>query len=60
SSNANILTYLSIIGFYELPGDFLSSFTKKIDTISEKEVQSAFRRLIDLNRLIILSVGDSK
>lgn len=60
SSNANILTYLSIIGFYELPDDFLSSFTKKIDTISEKEVQSAFRRLIDLNRLIILSVGGSK
>lgn len=60
SSNANILTYLSIIGFYELPGDFLSSFTKKIDAISDKEVQSAFRRLIDFNKLIILSVGDSK
>jgi len=60
SSNANILTYLSIIGFYELPGNFLSSFTKKIDAISEKEVQSAFRRLINLNKLIILSVGGSK
>jgi Predicted Zn-dependent peptidases len=30
ASNANILTYLSIIGFYDLPLDYLSSFTDKI------------------------------
>ncbi|HIF47575.1 pitrilysin family protein [Candidatus Thioglobus sp.] len=58
SSNANILTYLSIIGFYELPKDFLSSFTQKIDSINVQEVQLAFRRLIDLDKLIVLSVGD--
>jgi zinc protease len=58
SSNANILTYLSIIGFYELPKGFLSSFTQKIDSINVQEVQLAFRRLIDLDKLIVLSVGD--
>ncbi len=60
SSNANILTYLSIIGFYDLPIDFLSSFTNKIKDISAQEVQIAFDRLIKLDKLIILSVGELK
>ena len=57
ASNANILTYLSIIGFYDLPLDYLSSFISKIEALDAEQVQSAFRRLIDLDRLIVLSVG---
>ncbi|HIB28657.1 MAG TPA: insulinase family protein [Candidatus Thioglobus sp.] len=57
SSNANILTYLSIIGFYELPGDYLSGFTQKINAISAADVQAAFYRLIKIDKLIVLSVG---
>jgi len=57
SSNANILTYLSIIGFYELPGDYLSGFTQKINAISAADVQAAFYRLIKMDKLIVLSVG---
>jgi zinc protease len=60
ASNANILTYLSIIGFYNLPLDYLSSFTDKIEDISIKDIQSAFNRLIDMNNLVVLSVGQSK
>lgn len=59
ASNANILTYLSIIGFYDLPLDYLSSFIDKIEDLSAEQVQGAFRRLIDLDRLVILSVGDT-
>jgi zinc protease len=33
ASNANILTYLSIIGFYNLPLDYLDTFTDKIKDI---------------------------
>jgi len=42
ASNANILTYLSIIGFYELPLDYLSSFTDKIKDISAQDIQNAY------------------
>jgi len=59
SSNANILTYLSIMGFYELPGDYLSGFSQKIDTISAADVQAAFYRLIKMGRLVVLSVGST-
>ncbi len=60
SGNAKILTYLSIIGFYDLPLDYLSSFTDKIKDISAEDIQKAYARLIDMDKLIILSVGRSK
>lgn len=60
SSNANILTYLSIIGFYDLPLDYLSSFTSKIKDINAKDIQNALKRLINMEKLIVLSVGAKK
>ena len=60
ASNANILTYLSIIGFYELPLDYLSGFTDKIKDISAQDIQNAYARLVDMDKLIILSVGEQK
>jgi len=60
ASNANILTYLSIIGFYDLPLDYLSGFTDKIKDISAEDIQKAYARLIDMDKLIILSVGEQK
>ena len=60
ASNANILTYLSIIGFYDLPLDYLSSFTDKIKDISATDIQKSYTRLIDMDKLIILSVGEQK
>jgi len=60
ASNANILTYLSIIGFYDLPLDYLSGFTDKIKDISAQDIQNAYARLVDMDKLIILSVGEQK
>ncbi len=59
ASNANILTYLSIIGFYDLPLDYLSGFTNKIRGISAEDIQRSFENLIDMDKLIVLSVGQS-
>ena len=60
SSNANILTYLSIIGFYDLPLDYLSGFTDKIKDISAEDIQKAYQKLINTEKLIVLSVGKQK
>ncbi|CAC9468202.1 FIG015287: Zinc protease [uncultured Gammaproteobacteria bacterium] len=57
ASNANILTYLSIIGFYNLPLDYLDTFTDKIKDISAQDIQNAFARLINTDKLIVVSVG---
>ncbi|WPE16886.1 pitrilysin family protein [Candidatus Thioglobus autotrophicus] len=60
ASNANILTYLSIIGFYELPLDFLNAFIDKITPISVYDIQKAYKRLINMDKLVVLSVGAKK
>lgn len=57
ASNANIVTYLSIIGFYNLPLDYLSSFNDKIKPINAQDIKNAFGRLIDMGKLIVLTVG---
>ena len=57
SNNSDILTYLSVIGFYDLPLDYLANFVTHIKDISAKDIQTAFNRLIDMDKLIILSVG---
>jgi zinc protease len=59
ASNANILTYLSIIGFYDLPLDYLSNFTDKIKDIGAEDIQRSYERLIDMDKMIVLSVGQS-
>lgn len=57
ASNANILTYLTIIGFYNLPLDYLNTFTDKIKNISAQDIQNAFIRLINTDKLAVVSVG---
>jgi zinc protease len=57
ASNANILTYLSIIGFYDLPLDYLDTFIDKIKGINAQDIHNAFKHLIDMDKLIVLSVG---
>ena len=60
ASNANILTYLSVIGFYDLPLDYLNTFTDKIKNISAQAIQTAFKKLIHTDKLVVVSVGQKK
>jgi zinc protease len=60
ASNANIITYLAIIGFYDLPLDFLKTFISKIEPISAFDIKQAYARLINMDKLIILSVGSQE
>ncbi|BAS68125.1 M16 family metallopeptidase [Bathymodiolus septemdierum thioautotrophic gill symbiont] len=57
ASNANILTYLSIIGFYNLPLTYLSDFTDKINEVTKEDIQTAFSGLVDMDKLVVVTVG---
>ena len=37
-SNQKILGYLSMIGFYRLPSDYLTTFPKKIENVNKSDV----------------------
>ena len=57
-SNRDILNYLSMIGYYNLPLDYLNTFTSKISKISKKDIIKAFQDEIDIEKLITLVVGN--
>ena len=59
-SNQDILNYLSMINYYDLPINYLNTFIDKISKITKKDILRAFKEEIDVNNLITLVVGNEK
>lgn len=57
ASNADILGYLAVIGFYGLPLDYLDRFVGRIESIDAAQIRDAFARRVHPDRLAIVSVG---
>lgn len=60
ASNAKIVEYLAVIGFYGLPLDYLDTFTDRIEAVTAKQIQDAFRRRVHPERFVTVVVGDGK
>ncbi len=56
-SNKKILDYLSTIGFYKLPLDYLDTWVDKVNAVDVAAVKQAFARRIDPDRLVTVVVG---
>jgi zinc protease len=56
-SNAKILGYLSVIGFYHLPLSYLDDFPGKIGKVSVAQIRDAFRRRVNPDALATVIVG---
>ncbi len=56
-SNANILDYLSVIGFYKLPLTYLDDFNKKVASVTTKQIKDAFQRRIKPENFVTVTVG---
>ncbi|MES9969416.1 MAG: pitrilysin family protein [Candidatus Thiodiazotropha sp.] len=57
ASNGKIVEYLSVIGFYDLPLDYLDRFTDKVVAVTREQIRDAFQRRIDPDRLVRVQVG---
>ncbi len=57
SSNSKIVEYLAVIGFYNLPLDYLDAFTGKIEAVTADQIRSAFRRRVHPDRMVTVRVG---
>lgn len=57
SSNSDILAYVSVIGFYNLPLDYLDTFNSNVEAVSVSSIREAFRRHIQPDRLVAVLVG---
>ena len=56
-SNSNLLGYAAVIGFYNLPLDYLETFNEKVMAVSLQDIKSAMARTIDPDKLVAVMVG---
>ena len=56
-SNADITGYLGGIGFYELPLDYLTTYTAHIAAVTRQQVLDAMRRRLHPDRMVTVVVG---
>ncbi len=59
ASNAKIVQYLAMIGFYGLPIDYLDRFTDRVSAVTADDIRDAYRRRVHPDRLAIVMVGGS-
>ena len=58
-TNKELANYVSMIGFYHLPLDYLETFTHKIDEVSVDSIRAAFNRRVNTQLLQTVTVGKS-
>ena len=56
-SNKKIVDYLGMIGFYDLPNDYLESFNKRVEWTTKETIQDAFRRRVRPEEMVTVVVG---
>jgi zinc protease len=56
-SNAKILSYVSMIGFYGLPLDWLERYPRAVGAVSREAVRDAFARRVHPDRLVTIIAG---
>ncbi len=56
-SNRKILEYLSVIGFYRLPLDYLDTWVDQVNAVDVAAVKQAFARRLDPGKLVTVVVG---
>ncbi len=60
ASNSNIVDYLGMVGFYDLPLNYLAEYPKKIAAVSLKDIKTAFKRVVDPGKLLTITVGQQE
>ena len=56
-SNKKIVEYLSMIGFYDLPLDYLETFPERVAAIDVAAVKDAFTRRLHPDKMVTVVVG---
>jgi zinc protease len=56
-SNKKLAEYLTMIGFYGLPLDYLNNFNSRIEAITVEQINDAFRRRVKPENMITVIVG---
>lgn len=58
NSNSKILGYISMIGFYNLPLDYLEIFPKQIEKVDKQSVLTAWNKHVNPKKMLKVQVGN--
>ena len=58
-SNGKILDYLSVIGFYKLPLNYLDEYNAKVAAVTSAQIKEAFARRLKPENFVTVIVGDA-
>jgi zinc protease len=56
-SNAKILSHLVMIGFYDMPLDYMSTFPGKVEAVTREQIMDAYKRRVFPDRMQTVIVG---
>ena len=56
-TNKELANYVSMIGFYQMPLDYLDTFQQNIQNVTVAQIADAFKRRVDLTHLQTVTVG---
>jgi zinc protease len=56
-SNKELANYVAMMGFYQMPLDYLESFQQNVQNVTKEQIADAFKRRVDLNLLQTVTVG---
>ncbi|HHM06166.1 MAG TPA: insulinase family protein [Gammaproteobacteria bacterium] len=56
-SNSKIVDNLGMIGFYNLPLDYLDTFNARVQAVTVAQVRDAFRRRLNPDRMVTVVLG---
>ncbi len=59
-TNKKLAGYVAMIGFYDMPLDYLDTFRQKIEATSIDSIKEAFKRKLNTALLQTVTVGNSK
>jgi len=57
SSNKKIIDYIGMIGFYQLPMDYLDTFNERVQAVTLEDIKNAFQKRIHLDKMVTVMVG---
>ena len=57
AENSDIISYLTMIGFYNLPLDYLHNFNDNVEAVTLEMIKETFPRRLNLDKLVIVTVG---
>ena len=59
-NNRKILDNIAVIGYYNLPLDYLDTWTANVAKVSAADIKAAFNRKVVIDRLTTIVVGAQK